>query len=119
VTWIGRIALNRAIDRYQNALQNPAQVVYDLPDEASSNFGGDGDEPSPQSNHAMLHRALLELPQEDQKMLQFYSTYSDDDWQAAYSRITGMNRSTLRSRFARVLRKLRVAMYRPNEEDPQ
>jgi RNA polymerase sigma-70 factor (ECF subfamily) len=118
-TWIARIALNLAIERYKKALRNPARVVYDPPDEVSNNFWGDGDEPSPRSTYAPLHRALLDLPQEDQKMLEFYSTYEGEDWQAAYARITGMNRNTLRSRFARALQKLRDAMGRPDEEEDQ
>ena len=55
----------------------------------------------------MAAGGALRLPQEDQKMLQFYSSYRGEDWQATYARITGMNRNTLRSRFARALRKLR------------
>ncbi len=107
VTWIGRIALNRAIERQRAQLSHdPARAVYDLPDKSEPNRRKGDDKPPTEEAPGWPPEALLRLPQEDQKMLQFYSTHPDDDWQAAYSHITGMNPSTLRSRFARALQKL-------------
>jgi RNA polymerase sigma factor (sigma-70 family) len=54
-----------------------------------------------------LRDILKTLPPEDQKMLLFFAYYRGDDWQRAYAELTGINRSTLRSRFRRVLREIR------------
>jgi len=66
-----------------------------------------------------LRKIMMGLPEDEQKMLHFFANYRDDHWQRAYAELTGMNPSTLRSRFWRTINKVRDAMTRAEQGEPQ
>ncbi len=124
--WFYRIVINCANDVLRRSRREVSTVSYDAIDEASaervreyrdvspavSAGSSSPAEPGDPRQLAILREVLTGLRREYQEMLQFFATYKGDDWQYQYSKLMGIKRSTLRSRFSRALQKLKKGMAR-------
>jgi RNA polymerase sigma factor (sigma-70 family) len=124
--WAYRIVLNCAYDEIERIKHDVGTVDFDLgllADDSESIGGGDGS-PSPSVSCSekmsrkrllVLRQIMMGLPEDEQKMLHFFAHHRDDHWQRAYAELTGMNASTLRSRFWRTISKVRDAITRAEQ----
>jgi DNA-directed RNA polymerase specialized sigma24 family protein len=57
-----------------------------------------------------LRHILMDLPEEERKLLCFYSMYKGEDWQRAYEQLTGLTHPAVRIQFARAIKLVREAI---------